>query len=256
MEPATTFDTAARRVRRYKIASAPPEDRWLLTRMAQELRERWEDAEKITGPILIIGNDVGVISKELPVQPIYADSRAADVSPNPSVVCDEAYLPFADQSFSAVFSVGMIDTVNDVPGSLILARRALKPGGLFLGAFLGAGSAQTLRSFVHEFTHDGTPRVRMHPQIDVRAAGDLLARAGFSGSVADMETISARYSSLARLIEDVRANSGGNALASRGPLSRSTLADWQTRFKSERQDDGRVTEIFCPVYLTGRSPVR
>ena len=58
---------------------------------------------------------------------------------------------FGFDDFSARFSwsdvnpVGLLDTINDLPGALALVRRALKPDGLFLGVFVGAGSLPRLR---------------------------------------------------------------------------------------------------------------
>ncbi len=184
----------------------------------------------------------------------YADACIGGRIGEQLVICDEDRIPFADKIFGVIFSIGMIDSVNDVPGSLILARRCLKPGGLFLGGFLGVGTGQTLRSIVQTIDEDSAPRVRMHPQIDVRAAGDLLARAHFVNSVADMETIEASYSSWDKLIADIRSNSGGNALASRSAVTRSKALVWRDRFDAQKSESGRVTETFCPVYMTGTAP--
>ncbi len=254
MEMQETFSRTARRVRRHKVANAPAEDRWILKRMATELLERWQNSQTVSGAILIIGNDVGAIAAGLSSTPLYADACPSGTEGQRIVICDEDRLPFADFSFAAIFSVGMIDTVNDVPGSLILARRCLKPGGLFLGAYLGVGTGQTLRSIVQTVTGDEAPRVRMHPQIDVRAAGDLMARAGFAKSVADMETVKARYSSWDRLMGDFKANSGGNALMSRSSVTQTTVKEWKHRFEARKSGEGRVTETFCPIYVTGYAP--
>ena len=254
MEMQETFDRMARRVRRHKVANSPIEDRWIIERMAIELLERWQSSQTVSGPVLIIGNDAGAIAAGLSSTPVYADACPSSVEAQRIVICNEDRLPFADFSFAAIFSVGMIDTVNDVPGSLILARRCLKPGGLFLGAYLGVGTGQTMRSIVQTITNDGAPRVRMHPQIDVRAAGDLMARAGFTKAVADMETIEARYSSWDRLMSDFRANSGGNALTSRSSVTQTTVKEWKRRFEAKKSGEGRVTETFCPIYVTGYAP--
>src|SRR3546814_3791208 len=76
-----------------------------------------------------------------------------------------------------------------------LARPALRPDGLFLGAFLGGDSLATLRSVLLE-AEAARPAARTHPRIDVRSAGDLLVRAGFALPVADTETLTVRYRDL------------------------------------------------------------
>jgi SAM-dependent methyltransferase len=69
-----------------------------------------------------------------------ADPGQLFASAGGAVQCDEDRLPFADGSFDLVMSVGLLDSVNDLPGALTLIRRALRPDGLFLAAFAGAGS--------------------------------------------------------------------------------------------------------------------
>ena len=54
-----------------------------------------------------------------------------------AVVADEEMLPFADASIDLAVSALALHTVNDLPGTLVQVRRALKPDGLFLAALLG-----------------------------------------------------------------------------------------------------------------------
>ncbi len=126
---------------------------------------------------------------------------------------DEDRLPFADAAFELVVSAGVLDSVNDVPGALALVRRVLRPDGLFLGAFAGAGSLAVLKGAFLA----AEPAARFHPQIDVRAAGDLLARAGFALPVADVETLSVRYAGIGNLLRDVRGMAGAICCPARGP---------------------------------------
>ena len=50
------------------------------------------------------------------------------------IVADEEALPFRDASLDLVVSALALQFVNDLPGTLIQIRRALKPDGLFLAA--------------------------------------------------------------------------------------------------------------------------
>jgi SAM-dependent methyltransferase len=222
--------------------------------MANELRDRWLDEAVPAQRALIIGHDGGVIRTHLLQQGVVVFSAELSPRPGPNAVqCDEDRLPFADGAFDAIFWVGTLDSVNDVPGALILVRRALAPAGLFLGAFLGAGSLTALRSVTA--SPEGSPAAaRLHPQIDVRAAGDLLTRAGFHQPVADAETVTARYSSLARLIADVRANGLSNVLLNRSIVNRPDYARWTARFETLKDSSGKVSECFAPVYLKGVGP--
>src|SRR3546814_8603837 len=81
----------------------------------------------------------------------------------------------------------------DMPGAVILVRRILRPDGLFLAAFAGAGSLPVLRSALLAGDAD-RPAQHIHPQIDVRSAGDLLSRAGFAMPVADGDSLTVRRS--------------------------------------------------------------
>jgi len=169
------------------------------------------------------------------------------------VQADEDRLPFADASFDLVVSVGVLDQVNDVPGALALARRVLRPDGLFLAAFAGAGTLATLRSCLREAETE-RPAARFHPQIDVRAGGDLLARAGFALPVADIETLVVRYAGLPNLLRDLRGMATTNLLPDPAPLTRAALVHASAAFADRAEPDGRTPERFEIVYLTGWAP--
>lgn len=160
---------------------------------------------------------------------------------------------FPDASFDLIISAGVLDSVNDVPGALALARRALKPDGLFLGAFLGAGTLATLRACFMAAESE-RPAARFHPQIDVRAGGDLLSRAGFALPVSDVETLTVRYGSIFGLFRDLRGMAATNLLPGTPPLTRTTLARAAQEFAGRADPDGRTPERFEIIYLTGWAP--
>ena len=97
---------------------------------------------------------------------------------------------------------------------------------------------------------------RIHPQIDVRAAGDLLTRAGFALPVADSHEVQIRFSSFARLVGDLRAMGATNILASRGrrPIGRFGLAAAIADFAAHAEADGKTSETFEIVTMTGWAP--
>jgi NADH dehydrogenase [ubiquinone] 1 alpha subcomplex assembly factor 5 len=133
-----------------------------------------------------------------------------------------------------------------------LVRRALKPDGLFLAAFAGAGSLPRLRQAMRaaEAAEGRDPAPRIHPQIDVRAAGDLLTRAGFALPVADREVVEVRYAALGRLVSDLRLTGGTNILAQRAkaPFTRLGLAAATAAFGESE------VERFELVFLSGWAP--
>lgn len=165
---------------------------------------------------------------------------------------DEDRLPFADGSFDLVVSVGVLDSVNDLPGALTLIRRVLRPDGLFLGAFTGSATLTTLKQTLFAAEAD-RPAARVHPQVDLRSAGDLLVRAGFALPVADSETLTVRYAGIWRLIDDLRGM-GATGLLDAPPLDRTRLAAAATAFHERADAGGRTAESFEVIYLTGWAP--
>ncbi len=215
--------------------------------MATELSDRLTVVRQAFADILFIGDDFGLLD----LRARYPEARVTVADPGAisALQCDEDRLPFADNSFDLIVAIGTLDTVNDLPGALILMRRMLRADGLFLGAMLGAGSLATLKKC---FVVSGV--ARFHPQIDVRSAGDLLARAGFALPVADSETITATYPNIFRLVGDLRANGLTNALAQRHPLRRPDVLEAAQRFSSSA--DKKTAEHFAVVTLTGWAPSR
>lgn len=169
-------------------------------------------------------------------------------------VCGDEDRPhFPDGSFDLVVSAGVLDSVNDLPGALALIRRALRPDGLFLGAFLGGATLSTLRAVLLEAEAD-RPGARVHPQVDVRSAGDLLVRAGFALPVADVETLNVRYASLFDLVRDLRGMGATSLLPGISPLRRDTVARTATAFADRADAEGRTTERFDTIFITGWAP--
>ena len=246
------FDRPARRLRRDRAADGYPDHAFLRDVMVEGLLERLDAVKRAFTDVL----DIGVPDRSL----VVPGARIARVDPGfrfaqaaGGVQGDEERLPFADGSFDAVLSAGVLDQVNDLPGALTLIRRVLRPDGLFLGAFLGGGSLPALRAALR-VAEGERPAARLHPQIDVRSAGDLLMRAGFALPVADIETFDVRYASFGRLLDDLRGMAASNILIGRSAMTRGTLARTAAAFAAAAGPDGRTTERFSIVFLTGWAP--
>jgi SAM-dependent methyltransferase len=251
------FDRRLRRLRRDRAAARFAEADYLHRLAADELIERLDFVKRDFRRALDLGCAGGYLTRRLrerglDVTPF--DSGAAFARSAGGVQGDEDRSPFADGAFDLVVSVGALDGVNDLPGALILIRRALEPDGLFLGAFAGAGSLNRLRrAMLAADSVEGGAAPRVHPQIDVRAAGDLLTRAGFALPVADSQPVDVRFGSLMDLVRDLRAMGATNILAGRSlrPLARLGLAAAIADFDSA---EGKTTERFEIVHLLGWSP--
>ena len=254
------FDRALRRLRRERGARRFGEADYLHRRAADEMLERLDLVRRDFRRALDLGCGGGYLTDRLRargIDTVAADPAFAFAAAAGGVVCDEDRLPFADGSFDLVLSAGVLDSVNDLPGALILIRRALKPDGLFLGAFAGAGSLARLKAaMLAGDAAEGGAAPRVHPQIDVRAAGDLLTRAGFALPVVDVESVDVRFSSMRQLVADLRAMGGTNVLASRSgrPIGRFALAAATAAFEAAAEADGKVTERFEILHLLGWAP--
>lgn len=177
----------------------------------------------------------------------------------PRVVLDEERLPFADASLDLVVSTTGLHWTNDVVGALIQIRNALKPDGLFIGAFLGGTTLTELRQAITaaEVEILGGAGSRVSPFADSRDAAGLLQRAGFAMPVGDVDTVNVTYDHPLKLLYDLRAMGETSALADRHPkpLTRQLMhRAFEIYFQRFAGDDARVPATFEIVTLTGWAP--
>ena len=242
MEP---FDRALRR-RRHARARLAEAD-FLFAHLADELRHRAMAAAPDARDVLDLGGPA-------PVWP--GATRLALAPAGATVVADEDRLPFADASFDLIVSAGGLASVSDLPGALVQARRVLRPGGLFLASFAGGMTLADVRAdlIAAESAITGGAAARTAPMVEAQAAAGLLARAGFTSPVSDLERLTVRYRSLDRLFADLTAMGARSPLASRAPLRRDVLAAARANFAARADADGRTPVIVELLHLAGRAP--
>lgn len=251
------FDRSLRARRRDRMMARFADHDFLYRAMLDELLDRLADVKRDLPDTLVIGcpdDSARTALEAMGKRVVCADPGFAASRAQGGVQVDEDALPFADDSFDLVIACGTLDSVNDLPGALILMRRILRPDGLMLAAFTGAGSLPRLRAALMAGEAD-RPGQHIHPQVDVRSAGDLLGRAGFAMPVADSETLNVRYGDLLRLMQDLRGMGAGNVLASRPPaLRRESLVGAARHFAGAADADGRTAEQMAILYLSGWKP--
>lgn len=259
--PPDIFDRVLRRRRRDRAARLFADHAFLHEAMIEGLLDRLDTVTRPFSAALDLGCADGALTAALRARGLTvtpADAGSCFAAAAGGVQCDEDRLPFPPESFDLIVSAAVLDTVNDLPGALIQCRRALKPDGLLLAAFLGAGSLSTLREVVRaaDAATGGAMPQRFHPQIDVPAAGDLLVRAGFALPVADSESLDVRYGSPLSLMADLRGMAATNQLADQHPpwLSKARLAAITQGFAARADPDGRTRERFQILFLTGWAP--
>ena len=199
-------------VRRRALAlqKRPNAARYLLDDMAEDLLERLAFLRHEPKRVLLIGMAPDSLVSDL-------EARGAAVSRVEPAAGFADEQPFPESGFDLIASFGTLDTVNDLPGALIHIRNALAPGGLAIASFVGAGSLPALRAAM--LAADGDrPSPRLHPAVDVRAGGQLLQRAGWADPVVDSRSLNVRFSSLASLLTDLRAQALTNVLMQAGPM--------------------------------------
>ncbi|HZF44157.1 MAG TPA: methyltransferase domain-containing protein [Sphingomonadaceae bacterium] len=253
------FDRKLRRLRRER--SLPGRETPFLHEFAfAELLSRLDDVKRrFTRPLLIgcTGSDWLERLTEAAGPAIATDPAVTLAAVRGGVAADEDHLPFADASFDLVIAVGSLDSIDDLPGALLLIRRILRPDGMMLAALASAGSLPRLRSAMlaaDAVTGGATPR--LHPSLDVRTGGDLLARAGFALPVADTREVELSYAALPQLVSDLRAHGATNILdrRSRTPISKAAYAAASADFAKAGQG-GRTLESVEILFLSGWRPV-
>lgn len=235
---------------------------FLLARAADDLEERLSAVERKFDIAVDLASHTG-----LAAQALQRSGKAATIvrieqarqflgSAFPAIVADEEMLPLKAASIDLIVSLLSLHMTNDTPGTLLQIRRALKPDGLFLGAMAGENTLAELRECLlaaeSEIFGGASPRVA--PFADVRDAGGLLQRAGFTLPVTDIETYTVRYDSAFALMRDLRAMGMQNTLIgrSRRPVTRHFFMRAAEIYAERFSDpDGRIRATFSFIWMSG-----
>ena len=172
---------------------------------------------------------------------------------------DEEFLPLADQSLDLFINMMGLHSTNDLPGTLIQIRRALKPDGLFLAAMLGGESLRELRQslMATEMELKGGASPRIFPFADKPQMGNLMQRAGFALPVIDSEILTVTYPDIFALMKDLRLMGEGNAILARDKKypGRDFFFRAHEYYQSHFSGpDGRLQASFEIIFLIGWSP--
>ena len=259
------FDRRLLHARRRRAASLGPAI-FLLGRVAVDITDRLATVKRRFDLALDLGTPGEAVRAALARVGSVGTIVAAAAFPEggtartaPFVAADEEALPFGDATLDLVVSALALQFVNDLPGTLVQIRRALKPDGLLVAALLGGETLTELRqSFAaaeSEKTGGVSPRVA--PFADLRDLGALLQRAGFALPVTDTDRLTVRYDSAFALMHDLRRMGATNILVDRRrrPLRRATLMRMAEIYAERFADpDGRVRATFEIVWLSGWAP--
>ena len=258
----TIFDRTLLRARQQRARALGPET-FLIDRVAADLGERLSVVLRTFERAVDLGTPTDAVRRAL----VESGKVATIVSAAPAVArgdllhvaADEEALPFADGALDLVVSALALQFVNDLPGTLIQIRRALKPDGLLLAALIGGDSLTELReAFAQaESEVEGGVSPRVAPFADVRELGGLLQRAGLALPVVDSDRLTVRYELVFDLMRDLRRMGATNMLTERRrtPLRRATLQRMADIYAQRFSDaDGRVRATFEIAWLSGWAP--
>jgi len=267
--PPALFDRARFRAHRDRAAARFDEYDFLKVRVSKQIIERLTDTAHSFKRVLDLGCHTGTLSRQLVRYDPTMTLQACDVSEQMvaaargvaiETVCrDEEALGLEPAELDLIASALSLHWVNDLPGTLVQIRRALRPDGLFLGALLGAGTLAELRHALSEaeieLTGGAAPRISPLPRLQDMAA--LMQRAGFALPVVDIDRLTVHYSSPFKLLEDlggIGERAAFAAPASRG-LSRRILSRMAEIYVDEFADArGKVPATFNIIHLSGWAP--
>lgn len=178
--------------------------------------------------------------------------------PNATIVPDDDTLALKGQSFDLVVHAMSLHWANDPVGQLIQCNRALRPDGLMLAVFLGDQTLNELRTSLSEaeVTATGGLSPRVLPMGEIRDLGALLQRGSFALPVADKVTRRASYSTLFRLIRDLRAMGETAALSAtpRTTPARHLFEMTESIYRKNFNEDNKLIATFDLICLTGWAP--
>ena len=264
------FDRDLWIMRRNRAAQTLADANFLLAETNKRVVERLEDVKRSFPAAAVIGAWDGSMANALsgrfgietltqidaaPAMATLAETAAPYAK---TIVGDEEALPLEEASLDLIVAPLTLHWTNDLPGSLIQMRRALKPDGLLIAALFAGTTLQELRTHLTnaEVETTGGLSPRIAPMADLRDLGGLLQRAGLALPVADREIIPVSYRNPMRLLNDLRAMGESNIMRERhkAPLRRDTLARMLEHYAETADTAGNVTATFEIAFLHGWAP--
>jgi NADH dehydrogenase [ubiquinone] 1 alpha subcomplex assembly factor 5 len=264
--PHQIFDRQLLTQRRTRAAASASRYDFLLRHVAADLLERLSVIQRTFPVALNLGAHHGLVGDAVARHPavgyvIQMDPAGAALEQckGPRIRADEELLPFAPASLDLVVSGLALQFVNDLPGTLLQLRHALKPDGLLLASLIGGQSLHELRQAFYEaeLETSGGVSPRVAPFADVRDLGSLLQRAGFALPVVDSDTLTVTYPSPIALMHDLRGMGATNILLDRRrtTLSRQTLMRMMEIYVERFSGgNGRNEATFEIITLTAWAP--
>ena len=155
-----------------------------------------------------------------PITSVIRADIAENLIANQSLSFDEENMPFASDSFDLIVTNLSLHFINDIPKVLAQYNKLLRKGGVFMATMFAGKTLIELRQTCEKVEAELYNRVspRIIPFVDIKDGAALLDQANFLNPVADIQRYSIEYSSVYKLIEDLKGMGQVNCLNSRNKL--------------------------------------
>ena len=249
------------RLARAKTRFVPGND-FLLTRCVEDMLERLSAVNMTFDKAVLLFGRSDAASQLLEDSPQIAELLRVEDAHHIGAAQHTAkpdLLNLPDQSVDLIIAPLTLHWSNDLPGTLIQIKRALKPNGLFLGNLPGPDTLQELRHSLLQAESEisGGAANRVDAFTDIRDAGGLLQRAGLAIPVVDREAVTVRFDSVFDLVRDLRSFGATSHFDSteKPNLTREIIARMAQIYADQFADpDGRVRATFDIVSMSGWAP--
>lgn len=235
------FDDDARALRRKRALRREPAP-FLAGRIVDEFRERLEPIRRRFDSGLVTGCPPALHPQ---LHPLACELHFAQSF--------DALASHDEGSLDLLLVMGELDSRDELPLLLEVARSRLSEGGLLMGVVPGGNGLPALREAIHAADRaSGAFAARIHPRLEASALAGLLGSAGFAEPVVDIDRVRLRYGSLRRLVADLRDHGATNVLRarSRRGLQRQAFRAAEEAFLA-LGNGGRTEEVVELLFFTG-----
>ncbi len=217
-----------------------------------------EDCKENFSDVLELGAKDGFLGKNIKCKNL----TQVDLSPkmvekyNLNKVADDEELSFDEQSFDLIVSNLNLHFINDIPQNLIKIRKLLRPKGMFIASFFGEENLKELKEIFLQTEQKiyGGVSPRIAPNVDIKSAGMLLQKAGFTDVIVEKHTFEVEYSDLKKLFSDLRNMGQTNILNDRSKkfMTKNFLFELTNLYKKlYSRPDSHLLATFEIIILTG-----
>ena len=244
------FDEELRKLHRARALARLETDKlpFFLMRCIEDFAERLTDINRRF--------EHGVILGDMDIRPALTKVLPAIKTPKTLTLVKKLHALDALQApIDLIVSLLFLQSENDLPGTLKRMADKLNPDGLMIVCLFGGETLTEFREALYSADEAvlGGLTARISPMTTYEQAAQLLSRARLNLPVVDIDRFKVNYSTLPKLLGDLRDVGQSNHLAARTrrPLTKSYLSHLK---KALFAQDEKITTSFEIIWMTGWSP--